>query len=66
MTLEIGFELGSFLAAPVRSSLFVVHRIKRLREILLIFKMGSFVHFFIHPDVSGFRFAQHTDFRRYD
>ena len=28
----------------------------------MILKMGSFVHFLVHPDVSGFRFAQHADF----
>ena len=26
----------------------------------------GYLVFFNHPDVSGFRFAQHTDFHRYD
>ena len=43
MTLEIGFELGSFLAAPVRGSLFVVHINKGVSVILVVFEMGSFV-----------------------
>ncbi len=34
--------LGLFLAAPVRSSLFLVHRKKRSYVILLNFKMGLF------------------------
>jgi hypothetical protein len=49
VTLRVNWvRLGSFLAAPVRGSLFVVHRIKRLRVIFLILKMGSFVHFLVH------------------
>jgi len=32
--------------------------------IWMVFKMGLFVIFPIHPDVSGFRFAQHTEGNR--
>ena len=55
-------RLGSFHQSSVSSYQSLVHSLKWVRAIWVILKMGSFVHFLVHPDVSGFRFAQHADF----